>query len=134
VSELNQRLINAALYETLTAKQEGLNIAASTPARRSGGGGLDPAIARARMNQMAERLQQAEAALAEANAVVADWQSAMEAWKDLAITLREEIKACPNHEAHQFGKADKAVLVEHMNKKEDEERVKRNLKPKYKKT
>jgi hypothetical protein len=133
VSELNQRLINAALYENLTAKQEGLNIAASTPARRSGGGGLDPAIARARMNQMAERLQQAEAALAEANAVVADWQSAMEAWKDLAITLREEIKACPNHEAHQFGKNDEARR-ERANNKEDEERVKRGLKPKYKKT
>ena len=132
MSELNQRLINAALYETLTAKQEGLNIAASTPARRSGGGGLDPAIARARMNQMAERLQQAEAALAEANAVVADWQSAMEAWKDLAITLREEIKACPNHEAHQFGK-NKDKVNEHLQEKVDEERVKRNLKPKYKK-
>jgi hypothetical protein len=129
VSELNQRLINAALYETLTAKQEGLNIAASTPARRSGGGGLDPAIARARMNQMAERLQQAEAALAEANAVVADWQSAMEAWKDLAITLREEIKACPNHEAHQFGKNDEARRNKFV-AKEDAERTKRGLKPK----
>lgn len=129
MSELNQRLINAALYETLTAKQEGLNIANSTPARRGGGGGMDPAIARIRMNQMAERLEQAEAALAEANAVVADWQSAMEAWKDLAITLREEIKACPNHEAHQFGK-DKDARVEHFNKKETEERIKRNLKPK----
>ena len=93
---------------------------------------MDPAIARIRMNQMAERLEQAEAALAEANAVVADWQSAMEAWKDLAITLREEIKACPNHEAHQFGKDDEA-RKEHIHKKEDEERVKRNLKPKYKK-
>ncbi|WP_146187724.1 hypothetical protein [Limnohabitans sp. T6-5] len=132
MSELNQRLINAALYETLTAKQEGLNIANSTPARRSGGGGVDPAIARIRMNQMAERLEQAEAALAEANAVVADWQSAMEAWKDLAITLREEIKACPNHEAHQFGKDDEA-RTKLLHKKEDEARAKRNLKPKHSK-
>lgn len=86
-----------------------------------------------RSGQLANDLAEARRALAEAHAVVADWQSAMEAWKDLAITLREEIKACPNHEAHKFGKADKAVLVDHMNKKEDEERVKRNLKPKYKK-
>jgi hypothetical protein len=56
----------------------------------------------------------------------------MEAWKDLAITLREEIKACPNHEAHQFGKNVEAVR-EKFGSKEDEERVKRNLKPKYKK-
>jgi hypothetical protein len=84
-------------------------------------------------NKLAEELARAKAALAQANELVADWQSAMEAWKDLAITLREEIKACPNHEAHKFGKADKEVLVEHMNKKEDEERVKRKLKPKYKK-
>lgn len=79
-----------------------------------------------------EELARAQAALAQANELVADWQSAMEAWKDLAITLREEIKACPNHEAHKFGKDDNARF-EHFTKKENEERVKRKLKPRPKK-
>lgn len=79
-----------------------------------------------------EELARAQAALAQANELVADWQSAMEAWKDLAITLREEIKACPNHEAHKFGK-DKDKVNEHLQTKVDEGRVKKGLKPKYKK-
>ena len=83
-------------------------------------------------NQLAEELARAKAALAQANELVADWQSAMEAWKDLAITLREEIKACPNHEAHKFGKDDEA-RTKLLHTKEDEARVKRKLKPKHSK-
>ncbi|MDI9331177.1 MAG: hypothetical protein QM527_07690 [Alphaproteobacteria bacterium] len=76
------------------------------------------------------QLDEAKAALARANALVADWQSAMEAWKDLAVTLRDEIKACPNHEAHKFGKDD-AARRKRADEKEDSERRKRGLKPKY---
>jgi hypothetical protein len=75
-------------------------------------------------------LEAAKAALARANALVADWQSAMEAWKDLAVTLREEIKSCPNHEAHKFGKDGKKINNQ-FHDKEDSERRKRGLKPKY---
>lgn len=82
------------------------------------------------LSAVQKELARAQAALAQANELVADWQSAMEAWKDLAITLREEIKACPNHEAHKFGKDGKQVN-ERFHKKEDEARVKRKLKPKY---
>lgn len=76
------------------------------------------------------QLDEAKAALARANALVSDWQSAMEAWKDLAVTLRDEIKACPNHEAHKFGKDD-AARRKRADEKEDSERRKRGLKPKY---
>lgn len=124
----NQKIINTAILETGIEKTR--HITALQQQNHSS----DAELAKAKKlnSGMAARLAQAEAALEEANAVVADWQSAMEAWKDLAITLREEIKACPNHEAHQFGKNDEA-RKEHIHKKEDEERVKRNLKPKYKK-
>lgn len=77
-----------------------------------------------------QQLEESRAALARANALVADWQSAMEAWKDLAVTLREEIKSCPNHDAHKFGR-DKDQVNMHLQSKEEAERRKRGLKPKY---
>lgn len=133
-SELfGQKLVNQGLHELNRVKQERINIGNTDVGPSAKGGIPAELILRHKNNALAQQLEEANAALAQANELVADWQSAMEAWKDLAITLREEIKACPNHEAHKFGKADKAVLVEHMNKKEDEERVKRKLKPKYKK-
>ena len=84
----------------------------------------------ARIADLEERIADAERALAQANALVDDWSSAMEAWKDLAVTLREEIKACPNQEAHTFGKDD-AARFKQFSSKENSERRKRGLKPKY---
>lgn len=76
------------------------------------------------------RLAATEAALKEANDLVLDWQSAMEAWKDLAQTLRDEIKACPNHEAHGFGK-DQNARAQRIRTVEDEARASKKLAPKY---
>ncbi len=82
-----------------------------------------------RITDLEERIAEAERALAYANSVILDWQSSMEAWKDLAVALREEIKACPNQEAHKFGK-DHPAVVKHFVTKETSERAKRGLKPK----
>ena len=67
-------------------------------------------------------------ALDEANDLVMEWQAAMEAWKDLAQVLRDEIKACPNHEAHGFGK-DADARNHRRNSTEDASRISRNLRP-----
>jgi hypothetical protein len=124
-----QKLVNQGLHEIIKAKQERINIGNTDVGPSAKGGIPNELILRHKNNALAKQLEEANAALAQANELVADWQSAMEAWKDLAVTLREEIKACPNHEAHKFGK-DKDARVEHFNKKETEERVKRKLKPK----
>ena len=127
-----QKLVNQGLHEIIKAKQERINIGNTDVGPSAKGGIPAELILRHKNNALAQQLEEANAALAQANELVADWQSAMEAWKDLAITLREEIKACPNHEAHKFGKDDEA-RKNHIHNKEDEERVKRKLKPKYKK-
>ncbi len=69
-------------------------------------------------------------ALQEAQELVKDWQSAMEAWRDLAQTLRDEIKACPNHDAHKFGQNKEATDHQRRNK-EDATRVSKGLSLKY---
>jgi hypothetical protein len=68
--------------------------------------------------------------VAQAEESVKEWRAAMEAWRDLAQALRDEVKACPNIEAHKFGKDDKARLKRH-NSKEDESRVSLGLKPRF---
>jgi predicted nucleic acid-binding Zn-ribbon protein len=112
-------LVNAATLDTVSAKTAGMT-------------GIKGDLIRAEttIHSLQLRIKQAEEALARATALNADWQSAMEAWKDLAVTLREEIKACPNQEAHTFGKDD-AARKKHIQSKEDAERLKRGLKPKY---
>lgn len=80
--------------------------------------------------EMAKQLAATQAALKAANELVLDWQSAMEAWKDLAQVLRDEIKACPNHEAHGFGKDQEARGIR-IRTKEDEVRVSLKLAPKH---
>jgi galactokinase len=77
-----------------------------------------------------QELDETKAALAAANELVADWQSAMFAWKDLAQALRDEIKECPNAEAHKFGKDQKARNAR-LWTQEDKERVSKKLAPKY---
>ncbi len=69
-------------------------------------------------------------ALDEANDLVLEWQAAMEAWKDLAQVLRDEIKACPNHEVHRMGK-DVSALNHRRNSTEDTSRISKSLAPKY---
>jgi predicted O-linked N-acetylglucosamine transferase (SPINDLY family) len=78
--------------------------------------------------EMARQLAATQQALKESQELVLDWQSAMEAWKDLAQVLRDEIKACPNHEAHGFGK-DQSARNQHRNRKEDEARISKKLVP-----
>lgn len=70
-------------------------------------------------------------ALREAQEITKEWQSAMEAWRDLAQTLRDEVKACPNHEAHKFGKDIEAVRGK-VRSSEDAARTKHGLPAKYK--
>lgn len=80
--------------------------------------------------QLTAELVATKLALEAANELVADWQSAMFAWKDLAQALRDEIKECPNAEAHKFGKND-INRAQRIRTKEDEERASRKLAPKY---
>jgi hypothetical protein len=109
---MQQQAINAEQSRLIAAKSQGLGIAAGNQVNTD------------------HRVAQLERQLREANALIADWQASMEAWKDLAQALRDEIKACPNAEAHKFGKDDK-TRNSHAMAKEDAERVKRGLKPKY---
>lgn len=44
----------------------------------------------------------------EAVQIANEWRAAADAWKHLAQTLRDETKACPNHEAHKIGQDDNA--------------------------
>ncbi len=91
--------------------------------------GAAQGMATALKNVCAER-DAALQALKAAYSVTREWQAATEAWRDLAQTLRDEIKACPNHEAHAFGQNDTA-RNQRRNQKEDEARVARDLKPRY---
>lgn len=80
---------------------------------------------KARIEQVEE---EGKRALAAAEALVADWTSAHEAWKALAICLKDEIETCPNAEAHPIGKSkDKRNQL--LAEKDNEERIKRGLKP-----
>lgn len=80
---------------------------------------------KARIEQVEE---EGKRALAAAEALVADWASAMEAWKELAVYLKEEAENCPNAEAHPVGKnkdkRDKILLD-----KQNAGRIKRGLTP-----
>lgn len=72
--------------------------------------------------------EESKRALAAAEALVADWTSAMEAWKELAVYLKEEAENCPNAEAHPIGKSkEKRGMI--LEKKDNEGRIKRGLQP-----
>lgn len=122
-------LKTAQLTESIkmqTAMREGMQLQKDAVHQMRAKSRQDAAL----IESLEERIQEAEAALLQANALVRDWQASMEAWKDLAVTLREEIKACPNHEAHKFGKDD-AARNKRLISTEETERRKRGLKPKY---
>ena len=114
-----QQSANIALTKANTAKIEGATILLQANMN-----------AEQRAKDALARLAATELALKEAQDLVLDWQSAMEAWKDLAQTLRDEIKACPNHEAHGFGKDQNARNIR-IRTVEDEARASKKLAPKY---
>ena len=80
---------------------------------------------KARIEQVEE---ESKRAIASAEALVADWASAMEAWKELAVYLKEEAENCPNAEAHPVGKSKEKINKILLNK-QNAGRVKRGLTP-----
>jgi hypothetical protein len=108
----NERSLGIAKTQLITAKTEGLGLAQVENIR------------------LKLELDAARLALREAQEITKEWQSAMEAWRDLAQTLRDEVKSCPNHEAHKFGKNDDA-RSKHRKGFEDEARLKRGLQPHF---
>jgi F0F1-type ATP synthase membrane subunit b/b' len=78
--------------------------------------------------RLRRQLRAAQAALAEANSTCKEWQASMEAWRDLSKTLRDEIKACPNEEAHHFGKNEEARTA-HLQTVKEKKRIELGLKP-----
>lgn len=128
---LGQTMLNTELYGLVRAKQEALNIAGSMPKPRVKERDSDDVqFGKLRIQQLEQEREAAYQALREAQEITKEWQSAMEAWRDLAQTLRDEVKACPNHEAHKFGKDDTA-RAKRFNNHEDDGRAKRGLKPLY---
>jgi chromosome segregation ATPase len=78
--------------------------------------------------RLKRQLRVAQAALAEANSTCREWQATMDAWQGLAVALRDEIKACPNEEAHHFGRSKEAVNKK-LQELEDKKRISLGLKP-----
>ncbi|TXH01901.1 MAG: hypothetical protein E6R09_05695 [Rhodocyclaceae bacterium] len=128
---LGQTMLNTELHGLVRAKQEALNIANSMPRPRVKERDSDDVhFGKLRIEALEREKEAAYQALREAQEITKEWQSAMEAWRDLAQTLRDEVKACPNHEAHKFGKDDTA-RAKRFNNHEDDGRAKRGLKPLY---
>lgn len=128
---LGQQAQNIELLKLVQAKQEALNIAGGMPKpRHKERDSDDVQFGKLRIEALEREKEAAYQALREAQEITKEWQSAMEAWRDLAQTLRDEVKACPNHEAHKFGKDEQArrTLIAQA---EDSARAKRGLKPKY---
>jgi transposase len=126
---LGQQAQNIELLKLVQAKQEALNIAGGMPKPRHKERDSDDVhFGKLRIEALEREKEAAYQALREAQEITKEWQSAMEAWRDLAQTLRDEVKACPNHEAHKFGKDDQA----RANRKvifENNRRVELGLKP-----
>ena len=78
--------------------------------------------------RLRRQLRAANAALEVANATCMEWQATMDAWQGLAVALRDEIKACPNEEAHHFGK-NKEARNKLLRDLEDKKRIELGIKP-----
>jgi len=129
---LGQQAQNIELLKLVQAKQEALNIAGGMPKpRHKERDSDDVQFGKLRIEALEREKEAAYQALREAQEITKEWQSAMEAWRDLAKTLRDEVKACPNHEAHKFGKDD-AARAKHIRGAEDMAREKHGLPAKYK--
>lgn len=106
----NERSLGIAKSRLIAAKTEGLGLEQVENIR------------------LKAELDASRLALRESETLVLEWQAAMMAWKHLAQALRDEIKACPNHDAHKFGK-DHSFRAECITRVENEERVKRGIPP-----
>jgi hypothetical protein len=126
LQEIAQQQVNINLNRQIEAQARALaGVPSSIPPLA---GGTIPEGNVGAMRILAQERNEAIQALNEAQELVKEWQSAMEAWRDLAQTLRDEIKACPNHEAHKFGKDDKARAARKI-ETENKARVSLGLKP-----
>ena len=131
IAALGQQAQNIELLKLVQAKQEALNIAGGMPKpRHKERESDDVQFGKLRIEALEREKEAAYQALREAQEITKEWQAAMEAWRDLAQTLRDEVKACPNHEAHKFGKDDDA-RSRHRKGFEDDARVKRGLQPHF---
>jgi hypothetical protein len=81
-------------------------------------------------SHLVSQLAEMRALLAQAQATTKEWQASHDAWRDLAQALRDEVKACPNAEAHHFGKDD-AARRKRADSFEDKRRIELGLKPRY---
>lgn len=131
IAALGQQAQNIELLKLVQAKQEALNIAGGMPKpRHKERDSDDVQFGKLRIEALEREKEAAYQALREAQEITKEWQAAMEAWRDLAQTLRDEVKACPNHEAHKFGKDIEAVRGK-IRSNEDAARVKHGLPAKY---
>lgn len=119
---LYQQQVNINLNRQIEAQARALGGGFSSTIPPLAGGTLPEGMAGAMRQLVKER--------DEAVQLVKEWQAAMEAWRDLALALRDEIKACQNCEAHKFGK-DADAIDHHRRRKEDDVRVSRGLKTRY---
>lgn len=119
---LYQQQVNINLNRQIEAQARALGGGFSSTIPPLAGGTLPEGVAGAMRQLVKER--------DEAVQLVKEWQAAMEAWRDLALALRDEIKACQNYEAHKFGK-DADAIDHHRRRKEDDVRVSRGLKTRY---
>ena len=126
--EIVQQQVNINLSRQIEAQARALAGMPSSVPPLPGGNISEGSVGA--LKQLAKERDAAMQALGEAQNLVKEWQSAMEAWRDLAQTLRDEIKSCPNHEAHKFGKNTEAMNHQRRSK-EDTSRVSHGLTARY---
>lgn len=126
LQEITQQQINLNLNRQIAAQALALGGLPAKIPPLPGGNIPEGSIGALRI--LAVERDEAIKALKEAQDITKEWQAAMEAWKDLAQTLRDEIKACPNHEAHVFGKDLQARTTRKVST-ENNKRVALGLKP-----
>ena len=125
---LAEQQINVELLRTNTLKTQMISQLQQSAGQAAQPDHLAIHGAAAAMREVTKQRDDALQALKEAHELTKEWVASMEAWRDLAQTLRDEIKACPNHEAHTFGKDDLARRNRFGNV-EDKKRVGLGLKP-----
>jgi uncharacterized protein with von Willebrand factor type A (vWA) domain len=115
---------NLAAYSKITAKTERLTEEMRSSMARNNLHQMDLA----ELDQTKKQLSEMRALLAQAQATTKEWQASHDAWRDLAQALRDEVKACPNAEAHHFGKDD-AARNNRLGDFENKKRIELGLKP-----
>ena len=125
---LAEQQINVELLRTNTLKTQMISQLQQSAGQAAQPDHLAIHGAAAAMREVTKQRDDALQALKEAHELTKEWVASMEAWRDLAQTLRDEIKACPNHEAHTFGK-DKVARDIQLNTFKEKKRVESGLKP-----